>query len=177
MPGGRVVVDHQRHGQDEHERDPLDRAAQWRTLREAAAEKVLQGVTTVAEMVRVTKPGGRVAIIARSMDMPSFVNLPLSTGLKAKVEAPGMLGMVSPQGCADASLYPRMRRAGLTGGGEIVVGAFDRHEGGAVQGAEIDPPPMDDAVRFVWHGSARSGEVNDGIYHDQCHMDTQRWPW
>ena len=29
-------------------------AAGMRTLREAAAEKVLQGVTTVAEMVRVT---------------------------------------------------------------------------------------------------------------------------
>ncbi len=46
--------------------------------------------------------------------MPSLMHLPLSPGLKAKVEAPGMLGGVAPQGCADASLYERMRRAGLT---------------------------------------------------------------
>jgi ubiquinone/menaquinone biosynthesis C-methylase UbiE len=68
----------------------------------------------LAEMVRVTKPGGRVAVSARAVDMPSFMHLPLSMGLKAKVEAPGMLGTVASQGCADASLYQRMRHAGLT---------------------------------------------------------------
>jgi ubiquinone/menaquinone biosynthesis C-methylase UbiE len=68
----------------------------------------------LAEMVRVTKPGGRVAVSARAVDMPSFMHLPLSMGLKAKVEAPGMLGTVASQGCADASLYQRMRHAGLS---------------------------------------------------------------
>ena len=66
----------------------------------------------LAEMVRVTKPGGRVAVIARAIDMPRLMNLSLSAGLKAKVEAPG--GGVAAQGCADASLYRRMHHTGLT---------------------------------------------------------------
>jgi len=68
----------------------------------------------LAEMVRVTKPGGRVAVISRALDLASPMNLPLSASLKAKVEAPGFFGEVSPQGCADASLYRRVRQAGLT---------------------------------------------------------------
>src|SRR6516164_7869421 len=68
----------------------------------------------LAEMVRVAKPGGRVAVIARALDLASPMNLPLSDSLKAKVEAPGFFGDVSPQGCADASLYRRVRQAGLT---------------------------------------------------------------
>ena len=44
--------------------------------------------------------------------MASPMNLPLSASLKAKVEA--IVGQASPQGCADASLYRRVRQAGLT---------------------------------------------------------------
>jgi len=81
----------------------------------------------LAEMVRVAKPGGRVAIIARAIDMPFLMNLRLSAGLKAKVEAPGAVGGVAPHGCADASLYRRMREAGLA---EVKMlpqlAAFDR---------------------------------------------------
>jgi len=68
----------------------------------------------LAEIVRVTKPGGRVAVIARAQDIAFPMNLPLSAGLKAKVEAPGVIGQVSPQGCADASLYRRVRQTQLT---------------------------------------------------------------
>jgi len=77
-------------------------------IEEADADRML------AEMVRVTKPSGRVAVIARALDMAFPMNLPLSASLKAKVEAPGVIGQVSPQGCADASLYRRVRQAGLT---------------------------------------------------------------
>ena len=66
----------------------------------------------LAEMVRVTKPGGRVAVISRAVDMPRPMNLPLSISLKAKVEAPQ--GQASPHGCADAGLYRRVLQAGLT---------------------------------------------------------------
>lgn len=65
----------------------------------------------LAECVRVTKSGGRVAIIVRSLDMPWWVNLPLGAELKKKAQAPR--GDVLKEGCADASLYRRMQQAGL----------------------------------------------------------------
>jgi ubiquinone/menaquinone biosynthesis C-methylase UbiE len=68
----------------------------------------------LAEMVRVTKPGGRVAVIARAMDMPFLMNLRLQAELQARVGAPGALGSVAARGCADASLYRRFHQAGLT---------------------------------------------------------------
>lgn len=68
----------------------------------------------IAELTRVTKPGGKVAIVVRSTDMPRWVNLQLSAELKGKVEAPGLVGgNVNAEGCADMSLYRRMFAAGL----------------------------------------------------------------
>src|SRR5205085_5443287 len=66
------------------------------------------------EMVRVTKPVGRVAVISRAMDIPFMINLPLQAELRAKVNVPGLLGSVAGRGCADASLYHRFHQAGLT---------------------------------------------------------------
>jgi ubiquinone/menaquinone biosynthesis C-methylase UbiE len=74
-------------------------------LEEGNADRML------AECVRVTKSGGRVAVIVRSLDMSWWVNLPLETELKKKAEAPR--GHVLKEGCADASLYRRMQQAGL----------------------------------------------------------------
>jgi SAM-dependent methyltransferase len=68
----------------------------------------------LAEMVRVTRPGGHVAIIVWGNDRPWLVNLEVGSTLKAKVEAPTGLHIAAPGGCADASLYRRMRDAGLT---------------------------------------------------------------
>jgi SAM-dependent methyltransferase len=65
----------------------------------------------LAEMIRVTKPGGRIAVMIRAEDMMSFVNIPLRSHLRVKVESPR--GNVSDGGCADASLYKRFRDAGL----------------------------------------------------------------
>ena len=75
-------------------------------IEEVEADRLL------AEMVRVTKPRGRVAVVARAIDMPRLSHLPLSADLKAKVETP--MGTKEVKGCADASLYRRMRQAGLT---------------------------------------------------------------
>jgi ubiquinone/menaquinone biosynthesis C-methylase UbiE len=69
----------------------------------------------LAEMVRATKPGGRVAVVGHAHDMPRWVNLPLRMELKAKVEAPGWADESGhPRGCDDASLYRRVHQAGLT---------------------------------------------------------------
>ncbi len=69
----------------------------------------------LAEMVRVTKPGGRVAVVGHAHDMARWVNLPLRANLKARLEAPGWHGDNGhAQGCEDASLYQRFHRAGLT---------------------------------------------------------------
>jgi hypothetical protein len=68
----------------------------------------------MAEMVRVTGPGGRVGVIVRGEDRPYLINLPLRAELKAKAEAPGGARPgVDPQGCGDASLYRRIRESGL----------------------------------------------------------------
>lgn len=67
--------------------------------------------TMLAQLVRVIRPGGKVAAIVRSLDMPWWVNLPLRPDLKHKAQT-GM-GDVVHGGCADASLYGRMERAGL----------------------------------------------------------------
>jgi hypothetical protein len=65
----------------------------------------------LAEMIRVTKPGGRVGVIVRAEDMNSWSNIALEATLKAKAELPR--GNVSEKGCADGSLYRRFRDAGL----------------------------------------------------------------
>ena len=67
-------------------------------------------------LVRVARPGGRVGIVVRAIDLPFWVNLPLDPALKAKVDAPGIIGGgAAPKGVADMSLYRRLAALGLTG--------------------------------------------------------------
>ncbi len=66
----------------------------------------------ISEIVRVTRPGGRVGIIVRAADIPWVINVPVSDMLKRKVEA-GYPAAVEERGCSDASLYARARLAGL----------------------------------------------------------------
>jgi SAM-dependent methyltransferase len=89
--------------------DSIDVALSCTVLEEGDADRML------AELIRVTKAGGRIAVIVRAIDVPAWVNLPLSPELKAKVSTPGLFGAgVAPGGCADASLYDRFSKAGLT---------------------------------------------------------------
>jgi SAM-dependent methyltransferase len=87
----------------------VDVALSCTVLEEGDADHML------AELIRVTKPGGRVAVIVRAVDVPAWVNLPLSPELRAKVSVPRLFGAgMAPSGCADASLYRRFSKAGLT---------------------------------------------------------------
>jgi ubiquinone/menaquinone biosynthesis C-methylase UbiE len=84
----------------------------------AMSSTVIQRVDAdrmLPEMVRVTKPGGRVAVVGHAHDMCRWVNLPLRTALKTKVEAPPWADEGGhARGCDDASLYQRVHQAGLT---------------------------------------------------------------
>jgi SAM-dependent methyltransferase len=86
----------------------VDVALSFTVMEEGDADRML------AELVRVTRPGGRIAAIVRSLDIPPWTNAALSQAVRAKVDAPGRRD-VAPSGCADASLYQRFRRAGLVG--------------------------------------------------------------
>ncbi|HLZ25373.1 MAG TPA: class I SAM-dependent methyltransferase [Ktedonobacterales bacterium] len=76
-------------------------------LEEVDADRAL------AEMVRITKPGGRVVVVVRAMDLRFWTNLPLPEGVAEKMLAPA--GGVSASGCADGSLLRRLGAAGLQG--------------------------------------------------------------
>lgn len=68
----------------------------------------------LAEMVRVTRSGGRVAVIVRATDIPGWTSLPLPGPLRVRIQDGEITGgAVSAGGCADASLYQRFERMGL----------------------------------------------------------------
>lgn len=87
----------------------FDVTLSFTVLEEVDADRML------SEMVRVTRPGGRVGVLVRSVDMHVSINLPLRPELKAKVEAPPIWwGGVGEKGCADVSLYRRFHQVGLS---------------------------------------------------------------
>lgn len=67
----------------------------------------------IKEMIRVIKPGGRVAVLARGDDEPFIINTSLPDELKAKAESQRSKRS-NERGCNDASLYRRFHQAGLT---------------------------------------------------------------
>jgi SAM-dependent methyltransferase len=74
-------------------------------LEECDADRAL------AEMVRVVRPGGRLGVIVRSLDLPQWWNVAVPEPIRRKIVTPPQ--SVGATGVADASLYRRARTAGL----------------------------------------------------------------
>ena len=69
--------------------DSVDVALSFTVMEEGDADRML------SELLRVTRPGGRIAAMVRSLDMPWWINAALSPALRGKVDAPGK-GDVAP---------------------------------------------------------------------------------
>ncbi len=74
-------------------------------LEECDADRAL------AEMMRVARPGGRIGVIVRSIDLPQWWSVDVPEALRQRAVTPPQ--SVGAKGVADASLYRRVRQAGL----------------------------------------------------------------
>lgn len=67
----------------------------------------------MAELVRIAKPGGRVAVVVRAVDRGSWTNVPAPAAIRQCIASPADAGGMNERGCADESLLRRMHEAGL----------------------------------------------------------------
>jgi SAM-dependent methyltransferase len=92
--------------------DSFDITVSFTVMEEVDADRML------AEMVRVTRPGGRVGVVVRAIDMVPWMNIDLVDEVKHAAERVAGAG-ADEHGCADASLYARFAAAGLS---DLVMG-------------------------------------------------------
>ncbi len=85
--------------------DSFDCAFSVTVLEECDADKA------IAEMARVVRPGGRVGVIVRAIDIGQMWSLAVPDTIRERAETPPQ--SVGQRGVADKSLYARMARAGL----------------------------------------------------------------
>ena len=116
----------------------------------------------IAEMVRVTRPGGRIGIVVRAIDLPQWWHLDLPEAIRAKVTPPPQ--SVGRGGVADQSLYRRLKQAGLA---DLVAFPFlltlDRPDGPIWRYREDHVLSLLSAdQREVWR-TARARAEKDGL--------------
>ena len=115
----------------------------------------------IAEMVRVAKPGGRIGIVVRAIDMPQWWSLDLPPALRAKTAVPPQ--SVGIGGVADRSLYRRMRRAGLSDLQPFpALITLDRPDGPIWRYREDAVLPTLDAEEIAAWQSAREAALAEG---------------
>ena len=116
----------------------------------------------IAEMVRVAKPGARIGIVVRAIDVPQWWNLDLPPSLREKASMPPQ--SVGKGGVADRSLYRRMRRAGLD---DLVAFpamiTLDRPDGPIWRYREDAVLPILDPGESVAWQQAREAAAADGV--------------
>jgi SAM-dependent methyltransferase len=96
---------------------PLPSATFDVTLSSTVMEEV-NADRMLAELVRVTKPGGRIGVVVRAIDMVPWINIDVADELRRAAERVPGAG-AEADGCADASLYRRFAAAGL---GNLIMG-------------------------------------------------------
>jgi SAM-dependent methyltransferase len=156
--GGRILFRQANAEQLPFEDALFDAAFTLTVLEECDADQALR------ELYRVVKPGGRIGVIVRSIDLPQWWNLDLPPDLKRKVEIPP--GSVGPNGVADASLYPRMRRAGfrdLSSFPSLVT--FDNPDGPIWRYREDHVlSQLTEAETVVWHDATAAARAADMLF-------------
>ncbi|HEX5501860.1 MAG TPA: methyltransferase domain-containing protein, partial [Thermomicrobiales bacterium] len=138
----------------------FDAALTCTVLEEVDADRAL------AELARVVRPGGRVAVVVRADDLPYWDSLPLRRELRSKVVAWGTPGAAAG-GCDDTSLYRRFRALGLT---DVQSGprlAVDRPQAGMREwqtGFEKNSlGALDAAEGMEWRAAAAQAEAEGSL--------------
>jgi hypothetical protein len=91
------------------------------------------------------------------------VNLELPSALKAKVEAPTGWQSVAEGGCADASLYRRMRDAGLTD--RLMLPGLAAYTGPmAYYYLDRFEARLSDEERHEWHTAMTQAETTGTLF-------------
>jgi SAM-dependent methyltransferase len=92
--------------------DNFDVTLSCTVMEEVNADRML------AELVRITRPGGRIGVVVRAIDMVPWMNVDLPDEVRHAAERVAGAG-ADDDGCADASLYRRFVAAGLR---DLVMG-------------------------------------------------------
>jgi hypothetical protein len=135
-------------------------------LEEVDADRVL------AELVRMVRPGGRIAVAVRASDIPYWDSLPLRPELRAKLAARKGAGAAA-RGCADASLYRRFRTLGLTAVELRPLLAIDRPEDNAPNWRANNEAGMQAALGPdevpEWRAALARAEAEGSLLWGQCY--------
>jgi SAM-dependent methyltransferase len=151
--------------------DSFDVTLSFTVMEEVNADRML------AELVRVTRPGGRIGVVVRATDMLPWLNLDMPDALRRAVDAVPGAG-ADEHGCSDRSLYARFVAAGLVDlvmgpqfGTDTAARSPERLRLFAARIAQGLPP--DESAAFREH-VRRAVEANTMVWADPYHCAVGR---